>query len=438
MTIIDALEAIEAAPLGNARLAALKENDSEELRELLNYALSPDITFGIKALPAEGFALKDALSDDIWWIALRDELLVKLASRELTGGAARTAVGEFLISCGSEIQEKWAKRVILQDLRLNIGAKDVNKVLGDVVKLFAVPLAEPFKELKSTKGHWAWQPKLDGGRCVAIWDPKKKTINLKSRTGKEWGITFDPIRKAMTEWCTKLQNDGHFANFNKMETYFDGELIVVGRDGRMDFQAIQKLFHNKTPRIPNGELQYVMFDAANGSEYRNPQYPYGDRLTYLEELVKRASLPSNIKVTATEKVIDPTVDWLNEQARTFVETLGCDGGIMRRLDAVPRNKRSKEIVKVKPFEDAEATVIGKIEGKGRLEGMLGTLVCKLIPSGIEFEIGTGEGFNDEIKRELWKDPNLIGSIVNFKYQRLSDDGVPVLPTFRAIRHPNDV
>ena len=51
MNIIDTLEALEAAPQGNARLEVLAAGDSPGLREVLNLALSPDITFGIRQLP---------------------------------------------------------------------------------------------------------------------------------------------------------------------------------------------------------------------------------------------------------------------------------------------------------------------------------------------------------------------------------------------------
>ncbi len=51
MNVLQALESMEQAAQGNARLDALKMADSSELRKVLTLALSPDITFGVKKLP---------------------------------------------------------------------------------------------------------------------------------------------------------------------------------------------------------------------------------------------------------------------------------------------------------------------------------------------------------------------------------------------------
>ena len=37
------------------------------------------------------------------------------------------------------------------------------------------------------------------------------------------------------------------------------------------------------------------------------------------------------------------------------------------------NKRSKSLLKVKTFQDDEATVLGYTDGQGRLEGLVGAL-----------------------------------------------------------------
>lgn len=54
-------------------------------------------------------------------------------------------------------------------------------------------------------------------------------------------------------------------------------------------------------------------------------------------------------------------------------------------------KRSHSLLKVKRFEDAEATVIGHHKGLGRLENMCGAIQVRE-EDGTEFKIGGG--FND--------------------------------------------
>ncbi len=425
--LIKELEKIEAAPLGNARLEAIKKSDSEDMRRLYVYALSPDITFGVKQVPKAlppGVALLDGSE---WFEMLVSELLEPLSVRSLTGNDAKSRIGSFLGLCSPE-EQKWTERILKQDLRLSVGAKDINKVCPGTFTLFAIPLAKPFKELKSLAGSWALQPKMDGGRVVARLKKKGGPITLLSRTGKEW-VGFDEIKLSLLELNQRLNAP--------MDITLDGE-VVVYKKGRMDFQAVQKLFHADDGRAPDGDIKYVMFDYAEGTEYDNPTLPYERRYNDLVAVMRPliAGL-GNLEIIQTALVKDPTKEFLDKVAVDFVSTLGCDGAIIRRLDTVPTNKKTSDITKVKPFEDGEAVVIGKVEGKGWLVGSLGTMRLKF-KNGVEFEIGTGEGLTKELRQELWDDQKIVGKIVNFKYQRLSDDGVPVLPTYRAIRHPDDL
>ena len=431
--LIKILESLEKAALGNERLNRLHELDCPELRKLLTYVLSESITFGVKQLPKPLESQVASMGPEEWWDTLVP-ILDELAERQLTGGRAQTAIGSFLGLC-SPLEQKWTERIIRQDLRLSIGAKDLNKALDEeIIFKFEPPLAKQFKDLKSLKGEWYVQPKMDGGRCIAVVSPKGP-IRLKSRTWKEWGNTFDPIRKSLEIWRDEVKL--------KETICIDGELVVF-RGKRMDFQAIQKLFHADDGRKPDGDLKYIMFSAVPEKEYFHPTLRYD---MWLEQLRHRfrMELPKNLQLVDTylpnaglmNPVNNPDQKFLDDLANKFVERLGCDGAIIRRADAVPRLKKTSDITKIKPFEDAEATVVGKVEGTGWLEGSLGALVCQL-KDGTRFEMGTGEGLTKELRQELWDDPKLVGSLVNFKYQRLSDDKVPVLPTYRAIRHPDDV
>jgi len=86
------------------------------------------------------------------------------------------------------------------------------------------------------------------------------------------------------------------------------------------------------------------------------------------------------------------------------------------------SRRSKLLLKVKKFLDAEATVIGHQKGTGRCQSMLGALECKG-DNGILFKIGSG--FDDKQRRK----PPKIGSRVTYKYQGLSKAGNPRFPIF---------
>lgn len=88
-------------------------------------------------------------------------------------------------------------------------------------------------------------------------------------------------------------------------------------------------------------------------------------------------------------------------------------------------KRSDRLVKVKKFDDTEATVIGHLKGTGRCSSMCGALQVRMA-NGIEFKIGSG--FTDVQRRS----PPKIGSIVTFKYQGLTKANVPRFPIYMRV------
>ena len=88
--------------------------------------------------------------------------------------------------------------------------------------------------------------------------------------------------------------------------------------------------------------------------------------------------------------------------------------------------RSTTLLKVKRFHDAEARVIDHQPGAGRHKGRQGALLVAL-PDGTQFSVGTG--FTDA-QRET---SPAIGSTITFRFQELSDRGVPRFPSFVRVQ-----
>jgi DNA ligase-1 len=74
----------------------------------------------------------------------------------------------------------------------------------------------------------------------------------------------------------------------------------------------------------------------------------------------------------------------------------------------------------------EGTVIAHNPGKGKFEGMLGSLTLQL-ENGIEFKLGTGFSLAQR------KTPPPIGSSVTFKYHGFTRNGVPRFASFMRVR-----
>lgn len=85
-----------------------------------------------------------------------------------------------------------------------------------------------------------------------------------------------------------------------------------------------------------------------------------------------------------------------------------EGVMVKDPKSAYERKRSYVLLKVKRFEDSEATVVGYQDGTGRCTGMVGALLMKE-KDGTEFKIGSG--FDDDQR----KNPPPIGSVVTFKF-----------------------
>ena len=135
------------------------------------------------------------------------------------------------------------------------------------------------------------------------------------------------------------------------------------------------------------------------------------------------------------------VPWLGvvEQARVadraalaarLAEVLaaGGEGLMLHRADAPYLSGRSDALLKLKPWQDAEATVVAQWPGQGRFAGMLGALEVEMA-DGRRFRIGTG--FSDAQRRM----PPPVGAQITFRYRGLTATGLPRFASFWRVREP---
>ncbi|MGV3720072.1 MAG: DNA ligase, partial [Actinomycetota bacterium] len=109
-----------------------------------------------------------------------------------------------------------------------------------------------------------------------------------------------------------------------------------------------------------------------------------------------------------------------------IEALGGEGLMLRQPQSAYEVGRSLTLLKVKSFQDAEAVVVAHQPGAGRHKGRLGALLVELA-DGTRFSVGTG--FSDAERGA----PPSIGSTISFRYQELSDGGVPRFPSYIGVR-----
>ena len=100
--------------------------------------------------------------------------------------------------------------------------------------------------------------------------------------------------------------------------------------------------------------------------------------------------------------------------------------MLRRPESRYEAGRSNTLLKVKTFHDAEVRVVGHESGAGRHRGRLGALLVALA-NGTRCAVGTGLSDRERMN------PPAIGSLINFRYQELTDAGVPRFPIYVGIR-----
>jgi len=191
----------------------------------------------------------------------------------------------------------------------------------------------------------------------------------------------------------------------------DGELWI----GYGKFEETASIVRSETPDDRWKRVRFMVFDApqAKGT--------FEERMQFL-----RATLPEGkrfVRVVAQERCKGVT-QLLAERDR--VVRLGGEGLMLRQPASAYEAGRSSTLLKVKPYDDAEATVIAHEPGTGKYAGKLGALRVRT-DDGREFSVGSG--FSDA-QRES---PPPVGTVITYRFRGLTAKGMPRFPSFLRIR-----
>lgn len=239
---------------------------------------------------------------------------------------------------------------------------------------------------------WWMSEKLDGVR--AYWDGTQ----FISRQGN---VYMAP------DWFSEaLPSDIHL----------DGELWL----GRKGFQKAVSIVRRQDKNNDWKEIQYVVFDAPRIDDVFEARMAFIQQT--LDELGSRYA-QAHLHVRCKGE------DHLREELAR-VEALGGEGLMLRQPGSKYEIGRSFSLLKVKTFHDADARVIEHLPGTGKHKGRMGALQVELA-DGTRFSVGTG--FSDAEREK----PPEIGSIITFRYQELSDRGVPRFPSYVRARKDVD-
>lgn len=248
-------------------------------------------------------------------------------------------------------------------------------------------LAERYHDGIDVSSYWISE-KLDGVR--AVWDGRV----LRFRSG-------NPV--SAPQWFL----DGLPAEA------LDGELWLA----RGRFDELSAIVRRQAPNDAEWRrVRYMLFElpAAAGS--------FTERLARMQAIAAAAQRPW-LMVIPQFRLAD--VAALKKKLGEIVRA-GGEGLMLHRADTAYETGRSATLLKLTPWLDAEAIVVGHLPGKGKHAGRLGALRMEM-PDGRRFSLGSG--LSDALRR----DPPLPGTLVTYRYRELTPKGMPRFPSYLRVR-----
>ena len=263
------------------------------------------------------------------------------------------------------------------------------------------------------------QPKLDGVRCVIQneYDDvvSANVIRAYSRTGKEW----KNIKHILEELQPFFQKHP--------DVVLDGELY--NHDLRDDFEKIISLVRKQKPTLVD-QHEASLLTKFHCYDMYSPDFDhdFNIRDEFIMETID-GEYEHTVTVD-TEEVFD-----MEDAKKYHVENLalGYEGSIVR-LNTKYQQKRSHSLRKFKDFSDAEATIVGYLDGKGKRTGTIGKFIMQ-DDEGNQFGCPPGKGYTyKDLADMLSNIHKYMGQRATFTFFERTKAGSYRHPLFKCLRN----
>lgn len=244
------------------------------------------------------------------------------------------------------------------------------------------PMLAELGDAPRTGPQWAYEPKLDGYRVIAFIE--RSNVRLQSRRGIDLTAAFPEITTDLASQAV----DG---------MVLDGEIVVLGADGRPSFNALQNRVQLKSANeIANAQREspaaMVCFDLLHFAGLNLRAAPYRDRRRYLAQCL----LPGpNVQLVH--------VSDNGEQLYGAALASGFEGIVAKRKDSIYQpGRRSGAWVKFKVTSTAEFVVGGFTQGKGARESLGALLLGYWKGKELQYAGHVGSGLTEAAVKDLRK------------------------------------
>jgi len=229
---------------------------------------------------------------------------------------------------------------------------------------------------------------------------------------------------------------------NITNTVFDGEICLIDKDGNEDFQSVMKQLRRKDHQIENPV--FMIFDMIHKPDFDKNKSTeiLSDRLHKL-----RTFIDYDMSEHANNFHLGTTLRYLDQSqitdSRHFDKwgQMASDGnweGFMLRKDVGYEGKRSKNLLKVKTFFDAEYKVVdcdfGPMsvvrDGKEEQE----TMLAQVYIEHKGYKVKVGSGFSQE-QRIKYMTEDIIGKTITVQYfEETANDKGGISLRFPTVKH----
>lgn len=273
---------------------------------------------------------------------------------------------------------------------------------------------------KDTKDRWdkidypiLIEPKLNGGRMIARAD------GLFTRKG-------EPIECVPHIW------EAIEPLFKKHpHLILDGECYT--HEYRDKLNEMMRIFRTSkkhcTPELleeSKNLVQYHLYDAINYT-----QVDYGEVAAHTIQSIRKNALQYFIKNIPYLQYVKSKVARNREEIdkiyKEYLE-LNYEGAILRDPLGCYENKRSKYLLKMKPYEDNEFEIVDVLTGEGKFSNIAATIVLKM-EDGRTFEAQPKNCSLEECGDILKKKKDYIGKTATIQYNGLTGKGLPNFAKF---------
>lgn len=421
------LDVVRNTSSKNDKVAILQANkDVPYLKQYLALVYEPQLNYYIKKFPT-GVDWLGTFTEEEFYKQLFN-FCAAASTRQLTGGAAITALKDLLRGCDAT-QRDLVRYLIARDVEAGFSVSTINKVYPRLI--FEPGYMRCTTEDDARFEKWDWK--------------KKHYVQLKAD-----GMFVNVIKSENgVDFMTRSGNmfpRGCFSNlawlvheYIPTNTVVHGELLVLEEGEVLPRTTGNGILNSilQGEAIPEGmTVTLLAWDMVGIDEWHigSSPKPYSERFGTLCGLLSDA--PESLSVITTYMV--DSVDVAKQLALTWMKE-GYEGAIVKNSDGVWKDHTSPNQVKIKAELEVELRVVGMVDGKGKNKDTFGSLACVSEDEKLRVDVS---GFTDEMRQHIFDNwhEEFYGQVITVKANQLLKPGKNnknyslFLPRFVEVRH----